>query len=242
MAEPTAKTPRANLGLICAIFFCSGIPALIYQLVWQRSLFTIYGINIESVTVVVTAFMLGLGIGSFAVVGRSGGGPHALACAALLPKRVTVVASLVGLAPFNAVNDEWWYEGMTRGNVDVYELMANDPNELKRKLRVRSANGLKDPSQMLPVISDGLSPTDRRIVDDRGIRLLLLNTYRTAFAQARDDGALRRLARAYGTRSIERIVNGVLPQLSDLQVMLGLGMTKISHGWFDDVRAFRVGQ
>ncbi|OBK17270.1 hypothetical protein A5636_22975 [Mycobacterium asiaticum] len=48
------------------MFFCSGIPALIYQLVWQRSLFTIYGINVESVTVVVTAFMLGLGIGSFA--------------------------------------------------------------------------------------------------------------------------------------------------------------------------------
>ncbi len=66
MAEPSAKTPRANLAPICAIFFCSGIPALIYQLVWQRSLFTIYGINVESVTVVVTAFMLGLGIGSFA--------------------------------------------------------------------------------------------------------------------------------------------------------------------------------
>ena len=65
-AEPSAKTSGVNLALICAIFFCSGIPALIYQLVWQRSLFTIYGINVESVTVVVTAFMLGLGIGSFA--------------------------------------------------------------------------------------------------------------------------------------------------------------------------------
>ncbi|MDT5003359.1 MAG: spermidine synthase [Mycobacterium sp.] len=66
MAEPPVDTPRTNLAVICAIFFCSGIPALIYQLVWQRSLFTIYGINVESVTVVVTAFMLGLGLGSFA--------------------------------------------------------------------------------------------------------------------------------------------------------------------------------
>src|SRR4051812_15370310 len=66
MAEPLAESPRANLTVICAIYFCSGIPALIYQLVWQRSLFTIYGINVESVTVVVTAFMLGLGLGSFA--------------------------------------------------------------------------------------------------------------------------------------------------------------------------------
>jgi spermidine synthase len=46
------------------LFFCSGIPALLYQIAWQRSLFAIYGVNIESVTMVVSAFMLGLGIGS----------------------------------------------------------------------------------------------------------------------------------------------------------------------------------
>ena len=48
------------------IFFFSGFPAIIYQLVWQRALFDIYGVNIESVTIVVTAFMLGLGLGSLA--------------------------------------------------------------------------------------------------------------------------------------------------------------------------------
>jgi len=46
------------------LFFCSGFPALIYQIVWQRALLSIYGVNIESVTIVVSAFMLGLGIGS----------------------------------------------------------------------------------------------------------------------------------------------------------------------------------
>ena len=46
------------------VFFCSGMPALIYQVVWQRVLFAIYGVNAQSVAVVVTAFMLGLGIGS----------------------------------------------------------------------------------------------------------------------------------------------------------------------------------
>jgi spermidine synthase len=48
------------------VFFVSGFAALLYQVVWQRSLFAIFGINIESVTVVVTAFMLGLGLGSLA--------------------------------------------------------------------------------------------------------------------------------------------------------------------------------
>jgi spermidine synthase len=46
------------------LFFCSGMPALIYQIVWQRALFAMYGVNAQSVAVVVTAFMLGLGLGS----------------------------------------------------------------------------------------------------------------------------------------------------------------------------------
>ncbi len=49
---------------IYVIFLLSGFAALLYQIVWQRSLYAIYGINIESVTMVVTAFMLGLGVGS----------------------------------------------------------------------------------------------------------------------------------------------------------------------------------
>ena len=46
------------------LFFLSGFPALLYQIVWQRSLFTLFGVNVESVTVVVAVFMLGLGLGS----------------------------------------------------------------------------------------------------------------------------------------------------------------------------------
>src|SRR5579872_5674477 len=49
---------------LSGLFFCSGMPALIYQIVWQRALYSIYGVNAESVVVVVSAFMLGLGLGS----------------------------------------------------------------------------------------------------------------------------------------------------------------------------------
>lgn len=49
---------------IYVVFLLSGFAALLYQIVWQRALYAIYGINIESVTMVVTAFMLGLGFGS----------------------------------------------------------------------------------------------------------------------------------------------------------------------------------
>ena len=37
---------------------------MIYQVVWQRVLFAAFGINVEAVAVVVTAFLVGLGIGS----------------------------------------------------------------------------------------------------------------------------------------------------------------------------------
>ena len=59
------KSSRPSEGLLLsALFFCSGMPALIYQVVWQRVLFSIYGVNAESVAVIVSAFMLGLGLGS----------------------------------------------------------------------------------------------------------------------------------------------------------------------------------
>ncbi len=52
--------------LLYALFAASGFAALVYQVVWQRALLTVFGVNIESVTVVVAAFMLGLGTGSLA--------------------------------------------------------------------------------------------------------------------------------------------------------------------------------
>jgi pimeloyl-ACP methyl ester carboxylesterase len=51
------------------------------------------------------------GVARFAVMGASGGGPHALACAALLPDRVTGAASIASLAPFDA-DDLDWFGGM----------------------------------------------------------------------------------------------------------------------------------
>src|SRR6267154_5058318 len=81
---------------IFVLFLASGIPALIYEIVWQRALFAIYGINIESVTIVVSAFMLGLGLGSL------GGGalsrnPH------FSPIRFFALAE-IGTALFGAVS------------------------------------------------------------------------------------------------------------------------------------------
>jgi pimeloyl-ACP methyl ester carboxylesterase len=57
-----------------------------------------------------------LDIDHFGVMGHSGGGPHALACAALLPDRVVGVVSVSGLAPNDADGLDW-YAGMIDSGV-----------------------------------------------------------------------------------------------------------------------------
>ncbi len=52
--------------LLFGVFVLSGMSALIYQMVWQRALLMIFGSNVESVAMVVAAFLMGLGIGSLA--------------------------------------------------------------------------------------------------------------------------------------------------------------------------------
>ncbi len=49
-----------------------------------------------------------LGIERFAVMGHSGGGAHALACAAALPERVLAAISVAGLAPYGALDLDWF--------------------------------------------------------------------------------------------------------------------------------------
>ena len=52
-----------------------------------------------------------LDLDRFAVMGASGGGPHALTCAALLPERVSATACLASLAPSDADGLDW-FDGM----------------------------------------------------------------------------------------------------------------------------------
>jgi len=57
-----------------------------------------------------------LGLDRLATAGHSGGGPHALACAALLPHRVVGALSIAGLAPYGAEGLDW-FDGMAPSGV-----------------------------------------------------------------------------------------------------------------------------
>lgn len=66
------------------------------------------GRDIASAAACAAAVADALGIERFAVMGHSGGGTHALACAALLPERVLGTVGISGLAPFGANGLDWF--------------------------------------------------------------------------------------------------------------------------------------
>ncbi|WP_246147785.1 alpha/beta fold hydrolase [Nonomuraea turkmeniaca] len=70
------------------------------------------GRNLASTAGYVNRVADALGIGRFAVMGHSGGGSHALACAALLPDRVPAAVSVAGIAPYGAEGLDW-FAGMS---------------------------------------------------------------------------------------------------------------------------------
>ena len=74
------------------------------------------GRSVGSAAGYVAAVADSLGIERFALMGHSGGGPHALACGALLPDRAVAVVSGAGLAPFDAEGLDW-FAGMAPSGV-----------------------------------------------------------------------------------------------------------------------------
>jgi pimeloyl-ACP methyl ester carboxylesterase len=67
----------------------------------------------------VAAILDHLGAGTFVTAGWSGGGPHALACAALLPSRCKAAATIAGVAPYSAEGLDW-LAGMGKENHEEF--------------------------------------------------------------------------------------------------------------------------
>ncbi|MFE9424531.1 alpha/beta fold hydrolase [Kitasatospora sp. NPDC006697] len=126
-----------------------------------------------------------LGLDRFAVVGRSGGAPHALACGALLADRVHRVAVLVPLAPHDAEGLDW-YAGMTPSNIRDYRAAERDHLRIAATMSQRARRIRDDPATLLAGLRRELSGSDAAVVSDAGIRRMLQRNYREAFRQNAD--------------------------------------------------------
>lgn len=80
----------------------------------------------------VEAIASALGFDRIGVWGISGGGPHALACAALLPRLVVGVVSLASPAPYDAEGLDY-FAGMGQENVDDIQLTLSDEARAREK-------------------------------------------------------------------------------------------------------------
>lgn len=106
-----------------------------------------------------------LGIDRFHVTGGSGGGPHALACAALLPDRVISAASTAGSAPYDADGLDWT-AGMAKENLEEFDATLAGPDELRAFLEGEVANltGETGTEAVLEDLGDLVSEPDREIL------------------------------------------------------------------------------
>jgi pimeloyl-ACP methyl ester carboxylesterase len=81
------------------------------------------------------------GWGRFAVTGFSGGGPHALACAALLAGRVTCCAAVATPAPAAAAGVDF-FAGRAPGQADDFRLALRGEPALRAYLQARASDAM----------------------------------------------------------------------------------------------------
>lgn len=131
------------------------------------------GRHIGDVAADVGAIADDLGLDRFAVWGHSGGGAPALACAALLGKRVVAASCLAGVAPYPAEGLDW-LAGSGDFNVEDFQLMVRDQPAWEQKTA-------KDRDEMLGWNAEQLrtgfaslcSEVDRRALTDEVAEFLL---------------------------------------------------------------------
>jgi pimeloyl-ACP methyl ester carboxylesterase len=138
-----------------------------------------FGRTVADAAADVAAIADSLGIERFAVLGRSGGGPHALACGALLPDRITRVAALVGLAPSGVGGLGWfdWCAGMAEQNVMEFAVARLGHHAVETRLEQAATQIRADPRSMLSRLLADLTGSDRIVLADIGIRQMLLSNY-----------------------------------------------------------------
>lgn len=126
-----------------------------------------------------------LGIDRFCVWGISGGGPHALALAALLPDRCAAAAALAPVAPYDAEGLDFT-EGMGEQNIEEFGAIF-EGEERHREVLERDRDELTSitPEQLVEAWQSLLGPADVEVTNGR-LAAYLLDSMREGVGQSLD--------------------------------------------------------
>jgi pimeloyl-ACP methyl ester carboxylesterase len=122
------------------------------------------GRSVASCAADVVAVADALGYERFHCIGTSGGAPHSIACAALLPDRVLSAAAIASPAPLDAPGLDWTAD-MGRENIAEIAAVRGSDEELREYLELeRGKMRAASPEQIIEVLGDIVSPVDRGAV------------------------------------------------------------------------------
>ena len=124
----------------------------------------------------VSAFAEALGLDRFPVVGVSGGGPYAAACAYKIPERVTRAAIVSGVGPTDLPGT---IEEMPRVRRLGATVARRTPGLLAAVLWL-VANPQRNPERFFQRMVSGNSPVDQEIISQPEIKAMLMENYREA--------------------------------------------------------------
>jgi pimeloyl-ACP methyl ester carboxylesterase len=122
------------------------------------------GRTVAGVVADLTALLDALGAPTFVTIGWSGGGPHALACAALLPDRCLAAATIAGVAPYGAEGLDW-FAGMGDENLAEFGAALAGVPELTAYLEAEAGSlASVTAADVVGAFGDLLSDVDSKVL------------------------------------------------------------------------------
>lgn len=140
-----------------------------------------------------------LGLDRFSVLGASGGGPYALACAHEIPERITRAGVMSGVGPYDAPGVT---QGMRWQNRVGFQLGARVPPLARIIMWSMARQVRRRPERVLDAIAQAMSSADADVVRRPGVREILGADIAEAFRQGSEGAALDvvLLGRSWGFR------------------------------------------
>jgi len=144
------------------------------------------GRRVASVAEDVEDVLDALGIIEFVSLGWSGGGPHALACGALLPERCKAVSSLAGVGPYGEPDLDF-LDGMGPENVEEFGIALEGEEALRRWMDEHAQPYRTIADEELAEALGGLVPEiDVLALNEQGLAAIWAGSMRRCFTNGWD--------------------------------------------------------